>query len=154
MDRLARAILDEYGMKVVFHPHADSHVDTNENVGRFLENTDPDLVTLCLDTGHISYCGGDNLALIRDYPSRIGYVHLKQVDPEVLAKVQRRGSALRTRGQARRDVRAAPWGFRRCRRCSTPWNRWGVRCLPLSNRIFTRVRRMFRHRLPPARCST
>ena len=44
-------------------------------------------MTLCLDTGHISYCGGDNLALIRDYPSRIGYVHLKQVDPAVLAKV-------------------------------------------------------------------
>jgi len=87
MDRLAKAILDEYGMKVVFHPHADSHVDTNEHVGRFLEGTDPDLVTLCLDTGHISYCGGDNLALIRDYPSRIGYVHLKQVDPVVLAKV-------------------------------------------------------------------
>ena len=37
MDRLARAILDEYGMKVVYHPHADSHVDTNEHVGRFLE---------------------------------------------------------------------------------------------------------------------
>jgi inosose dehydratase len=87
LDRLARAILDEYGMRVVYHPHADSHIDTNENIGRLLENTDPELVTLCLDTGHISYCGGDNLALIRDYPSRIGYVHLKQVDPAVKARV-------------------------------------------------------------------
>jgi inosose dehydratase len=88
MDRLARAILDEYGMKVVFHPHADSHVDTNENVGRFLENTDPDLVTLCLDTGHISYCGGDNIAIIERAPDRIGYLHLKQVNPDVRAKVE------------------------------------------------------------------
>jgi hypothetical protein len=40
---------------------------------------DLDLVTLCPDSGHVSHCGGDNLALIRDHPSRIGYVHLKQV---------------------------------------------------------------------------
>ncbi len=55
---------------------------------RFLAETDPDLVTLCLDTGHIAYCEGDNLKLIQDYPERIGYVHLKQVDPQVMAKVR------------------------------------------------------------------
>jgi inosose dehydratase len=45
-------------------------------------------VNLCLDTGHISYCGGDNLAIINRAPDRIGYLHLKQVDPEVRAKVE------------------------------------------------------------------
>jgi inosose dehydratase len=43
---------------------------------------------LCLDAGHISYCGGDNLELIRKYPDRIGYIHLKQVDPKMLAEVE------------------------------------------------------------------
>ena len=47
----------------------------------------PSIVNLCLDTGHISYCGGDNLAIINRAPDRIGYLHLKQVDPEVRAKV-------------------------------------------------------------------
>ena len=87
MNRLARAIRDEYGLRIQFHPHADTHVDTHANVERFLAETDPGLVSLCLDTGHISYCGGDNLRLIRDHPDRIGYLHLKQVDPAVVDKV-------------------------------------------------------------------
>ena len=69
--------------------------------------TDGAYVNLCLDTGHISYCGGDNLKLIQDYPDRIGYVHLKQVDPESWPTVRGRGPRLRRGGQARRDVRAA-----------------------------------------------
>ena len=91
INRLATAIRDDYGLRIQFHPHADSHVDTHENVERFLAETDPDLVTLCLDTGHISYCGGDNLRLINDHPQRIGYVHLKQVDPAILEKVKAEG---------------------------------------------------------------
>ena len=88
INRLAQAIRDDYGLQIQFHPHADSHVDTHANVERFLAETDPDLVTLCLDTGHIEYCEGDSLKLIRDHPDRIGYVHLKQVDPRVMAKVR------------------------------------------------------------------
>lgn len=88
LNRLAKAIRDDYGLRIQFHPHADSHVDTHPNVERFLSETDPDLVTLCLDTGHIAYCGGDSLRLIQDFPERIGYVHLKQVDLAILEKVQ------------------------------------------------------------------
>ncbi|ADB30785.1 Myo-inosose-2 dehydratase [Kribbella flavida DSM 17836] len=88
---LGRRIADEYGLRTQFHPHADGHVDTQDTVERFLAETDAAQVNLCLDTGHISYCGGDNLQLIRDYPDRIGYVHLKQVDPVVLAEVQAEG---------------------------------------------------------------
>ena len=91
INRLATAIRDDYGLRLQFHPHADSHVDTHEHVERFLAETDPNLVTLCLDTGHISYCGGDNLRLINEHPQRIGYVHLKQVDPAILEKVQAEG---------------------------------------------------------------
>ena len=88
MNRLAQQIRDEFGLQIQFHPHADTHVDTHANVERFLAETDPELVTLCLDTGHISYCDGDNLKLIQDHPDRIGYVHLKQVDPQVMEKVR------------------------------------------------------------------
>ena len=91
INRLATAIRDDYGLRLQFHPHADSHVDTHEHVERFLAETDPNLVTLCLDTGHISYCGGDNLRLINEHPQRIGYVHLKQVDPAILEKVKAEG---------------------------------------------------------------
>ncbi len=89
-NRLGRLILEEYGLQVVYHPHTDSHVDTNAHVERFLENTDPQYVNLCLDTGHLTYCGGDNLALIERHPHRVTYTHLKQVDPAVKAVVDER----------------------------------------------------------------
>ncbi|RFU22002.1 sugar phosphate isomerase/epimerase family protein [Geodermatophilus marinus] len=87
MDRLGRAVQEEYGLSVAFHPHADSHVGHQHDIERFLAETDPSYVPLCLDTGHVSYYGGDNLDLIRRYPERIGYLHLKQVDPAVIERV-------------------------------------------------------------------
>jgi inosose dehydratase len=86
-DELARYLLEEYGVKLVFHPHADTHVDTQDRIERFLSDTDPDLVNLCLDTGHVSYCEGDNIEIIERFPERVTYVHLKSVDPEVRARV-------------------------------------------------------------------
>jgi inosose dehydratase len=87
MDRLGRAVQEEYGLQIAFHPHADSHVGYQKDIERFLAETDPQYVPLCLDTGHVSYYGGDNLDLIRRYPERIGYLHLKQVDPAVVDRV-------------------------------------------------------------------
>jgi inosose dehydratase len=84
---LAKYVADEHGLELVFHSHADSHVASQEEIVRFLEGTDPAYVNLCLDTGHVAYCGGDNLALIGRYPERIRYVHLKQVDSAIRRRV-------------------------------------------------------------------
>ncbi|MFF3556376.1 sugar phosphate isomerase/epimerase family protein [Streptomyces tsukubensis] len=86
-ERLGREVRERYGLEIVVHPHADTHIDGEENVARFLDATDPALVSLCLDTGHYAYCGGDSVKLVETYGERIGYLHLKQVDPEVLAGV-------------------------------------------------------------------
>ncbi len=91
VSEIGRIFEGDYGVRLVFHPHADTHVETQEQVERFLEDTEASVVSLCLDTGHISYCGGDNLALIERFPDRIGYVHLKQVAPDVLAQVRSEG---------------------------------------------------------------
>jgi inosose dehydratase len=88
---LGRLLRDEFGVRQMFHPHADAHVDSEQRIQRFLEVTDPDTVSLCLDTGHVAYAGGDNRALVARYPDRIGYVHLKSVDPDVLARVRAQG---------------------------------------------------------------
>ncbi len=87
-NELARYLLEEFGVELVFHPHVDSHVDTQSRTERLLENTDPDYVNLCLDTGHLAYCGGDNVDVIRKYPERVTYTHLKQVDPLVVLRVR------------------------------------------------------------------
>lgn len=87
MSELAKYVKEEHGLELVFHSHADSHVGTQEEIVRFLEGTDPTYVNLCLDTGHVAYCGADNLAIIDQFPERIGYVHLKQVDRAIRQRV-------------------------------------------------------------------
>ena len=86
-ERLGHEVRERYGLQIVVHPHADTHIDSEANVTRFLDGTDSSLVSLCLDTGHYAYCGGDSVKLIETYGERIGYLHLKQVDPEILADV-------------------------------------------------------------------
>src|SRR6478736_7603956 len=65
---LGRVILEEHGVQLVFHPHADSHVDTQDRILQFLTDTDPRYQNLCLDTGHVAYCDGDNIEIIRQAP--------------------------------------------------------------------------------------
>lgn len=92
--QLGRVLFEEFGVDLVFHPHADTHVDTQVRIERFLADTDPEFVNLCLDTGHISYCDGDNIAIIQRFPERIRYVHLKQVDPAVRRRVREENLSL------------------------------------------------------------
>ncbi|MBB4156393.1 sugar phosphate isomerase/epimerase family protein [Streptomyces cinereoruber] len=91
-ERLGREVRERYGLRIVVHPHADTHLDGEESVTRFLDATDPEAVSLCLDTGHYAYAGGDSVELIETYGERIGYLHLKQVDPAVLAEVVAEGT--------------------------------------------------------------
>jgi inosose dehydratase len=83
--RMAKLLHEEYGATLVFHSHADSHVESQKQIERFLADTDG--VQLCLDTGHVAYGGADNYAIIARYPERIGYVHLKAIDPQILRQV-------------------------------------------------------------------
>jgi inosose dehydratase len=92
-DRLGKALLEEFGVRQQFHSHADSHVGTYREVEKLLELTDPRYLNLCLDTGHFAYYGGDSVKLIKAHPTRIGYLHLKQVGPELLFEVLKNDTA-------------------------------------------------------------
>jgi len=87
-NEIGKQIAGDFGVRLQFHPHADSHVETQAQVERFLDETNPDYVSLCLDTGHLAYTRADNVAIIKNYPQRIGYVHIKQMDPAILAKAE------------------------------------------------------------------
>jgi inosose dehydratase len=88
-DTLGKILAEEYGLKFRFHPHADYHVETQAQTERYLEETNPDFVSLCLDTGHLAYRRADVPAIIRKYPERIGYVHIKQMDPAIAERAVR-----------------------------------------------------------------
>lgn len=85
---LGRMVKEQFNIQLGFHPHVDTHVETQEFIDTFLADTDPDVVALCLDTGHIEYCAGDNYEIVRRHPDRISYIHLKQVNPAVAAKAR------------------------------------------------------------------
>lgn len=82
---LGRRLLEEFGLKQQFHSHAESQVGSQIELTRLLETTSPEFMNLCLDTGHYAYYFGDSVSLIEEFPDRIGYLHLKQVDPVMLA---------------------------------------------------------------------
>jgi inosose dehydratase len=84
---VADLVRTRFGLSVVFHPHADTHVQYEDQIERLLEDTDPERVWLCLDTGHHAYCGGDPIAFMRKHHRRVGYLHLKSVDGAIKAKV-------------------------------------------------------------------
>lgn len=93
-DRLARA-LDRItraaercracGVEAVFHHHAATYFETPEEIAALVDQTD---VSLCFDTGHAVVGGGDSLELARTFAKRIGHLHLKDVDPALLARVR------------------------------------------------------------------
>lgn len=80
---------DEHGLRAAFHPHAQTHVEYEEQIERLLEDAPP--LTLCLDLGHHAYCGGDPVAFLRRHADRVSYLHLKSVDREFADRVQREG---------------------------------------------------------------
>lgn len=86
-DEIGRRLLEEFGLTQQFHSHAESPIGSYLEVVRLLEHTDPRYTNLCLDTGHLAYYFGDSVRLIREHPDRIGYLHLKQVAPDLLAHV-------------------------------------------------------------------
>ena len=74
----------ELGLSPVFHHHAGTFVETPKEIARLCESTDPDLLGLCLDTGHYFFGGGDPVDAVRLYGARIRHLHLKDVQLPVL----------------------------------------------------------------------
>ncbi len=78
--RIGRLCRDN-GILACFHPHAQTAVYKRDQVQLFLDSTDPGLVSLCLDTAHTTIAGMDAVEAFKRWLPRLGYVHLKDVDP-------------------------------------------------------------------------
>jgi ABC-type multidrug transport system ATPase subunit/sugar phosphate isomerase/epimerase len=106
-DDLGKMVAEEYGLGLQFHPHADSHVETQAQTERFLDQTDPRYVNLCLDTGHLAYRHADNVAIINRYPDRIGLRAHQADGPGHRGQGRPRGPRLRPGRGHGRQLRAA-----------------------------------------------
>jgi inosose dehydratase len=87
--RVANLVSERFGLQLVYLPHAETHVEYEDQIEAFLEQTDPKRVALCLDTGHHAYRGGDPVAFFLKHHQRIPYLHLKSVDRQKQQWVER-----------------------------------------------------------------
>jgi inosose dehydratase len=86
---VASAVRAETGLRTVFHPHCGSFVETEAEIESLMGRTDPGLLGLCLDTGHLAYAGADPLQVYDRYHQRVWHVHLKDCDPDIAATARR-----------------------------------------------------------------
>lgn len=78
------AYAKERGVTVCFHPHYGTCVFSQSDIDYFTAHTNPEAVSLCIDTAHTTLAGMDPAALIRQYGDRLGFMHLKDVDTYAL----------------------------------------------------------------------
>lgn len=100
LHQLAREARDS-GHRAVYHPHVGTFVETPQEVDRLMSETDPELLGLCLDTGHYTLGGGDAVEAIRRYRDRLRHVHLKDVSATAMSAL--RGDPNKTFLDALRD---------------------------------------------------
>lgn len=66
------------GLWLAYHHHMGTVIETEAEVDRLMDMTSDD-VGLLLDTGHLTFAGGDPLAVARRHGRRIRHVHCKDV---------------------------------------------------------------------------
>jgi len=69
------------GMKLTYHHHMGTGVQTAVEIDRLMENTDPEYLGLLYDTGHLVFSGEDHIEVLKKWINRIGHVHLKDMRP-------------------------------------------------------------------------
>jgi inosose dehydratase len=81
------SIASDHGLQLTVHHHMGTGVQTGPEIDRLMRQTDPALVGLLYDTGHLAFSGEDLLAVLHRHAGRIRHVHLKDVRSDVLARV-------------------------------------------------------------------
>lgn len=86
IERIGRIVevMAAEGVRPALHPHVGTWVET-EAEGRAVLDAHPGLGFLP-DTGHLAWAGADLPALIRDYASRLPFVHVKDCRLSVAAQ--------------------------------------------------------------------
>jgi inosose dehydratase len=88
---VARIGAEDYGLTVGIHAHAAGFMDFEPELERLLDEVDESILKICFDTGHHSLAGFDPVAFMRRHVRRISYMHFKDIDPAVKARVIRDG---------------------------------------------------------------
>lgn len=85
LNKLGKIAKDK-GMTLTFHHHMGTVVQTEEEIDKFMELTDPELVFLLFDSGHLSFAGINPENVLKKYVNRVKHVHLKDIRKEMVEK--------------------------------------------------------------------
>jgi len=86
-------IAREEGLKLAFHHHMGTGIQTMEETDRFLNETDPEAVYLLFDSGHFAFSGENPVEALQKYIGRVGHVHLKDMRTAVYEDVKKKDSS-------------------------------------------------------------
>ncbi|MEO8165978.1 MAG: myo-inosose-2 dehydratase, partial [Betaproteobacteria bacterium] len=87
LDAFARYTLSQ-GIGLAYHHHMGAYVETVTDIDRLMSLTGP-AVGLLLDSGHITFAGGDPADVLKRHISRVCHVHCKDVRAEVMAQARK-----------------------------------------------------------------
>lgn len=85
LDRVGEATL-RHGVRASFHNHVGSFIETRAEIDELFARVDPALLFHGPDIGHLTWAGDDVVAYVRDYLPAITTLHVKDIDPAVLAE--------------------------------------------------------------------
>ena len=88
LDEMARR-LKARGLSMAYHHHMGTAIEAEDEVDRLMEGTSD--VGLLLDTGHLTFAGGDPVRAAARHAARVVHVHCKDIRPAVMADVKARG---------------------------------------------------------------
>ena len=89
--KVADIVREQFDLTLAFHSSPDTHVAYEDQLEALLEQTDPERVSLGLDTGHFAYRGIDPVSFIRRHHKRIPYLHFKSVNSDIQRRVESEG---------------------------------------------------------------
>jgi inosose dehydratase len=84
--------LQDVGLRLAYHHHMGTVVQTEDEVDRLMDACD-DSVSLLLDTGHLTFAGGDPVRAATRHAGRIAHLHCKDVRLAVLSRSVNRDSS-------------------------------------------------------------
>lgn len=85
-------LLAARGLALAYHHHMGTVIQTAAEIDRLMASTGPE-VGLLLDTGHLSFAGGDPARAAARHAARINHVHCKDVRADVLRDVRARDTS-------------------------------------------------------------
>ena len=89
LNTIGEYTLTKFNIHSQFHPCAGTFIESENEILNVLTNTNPQFISLCLDTAHHAYCGGNPISFLKSHHSRIKYIHIKNIDLEIFHEVKK-----------------------------------------------------------------